>query len=92
MVKAFVQGARYVAEHPDESAEIASRHIGIAPRFIRASLAHCRPNVHALHNRPAMDAVLGLMTRMKYLERPPANYLDTTVLDAIFPFQKRRPI
>jgi ABC-type nitrate/sulfonate/bicarbonate transport system substrate-binding protein len=85
MVRAYVQAARHVASHPDESATIAANYIGIAPKFIRAALRHCRPNVHALHNRQAMNAVLALMQEVGYLEQMPANYLDTTVLDNICP-------
>jgi ABC-type nitrate/sulfonate/bicarbonate transport system substrate-binding protein len=85
VVRAFVAGAQFVAAHPDESAAIAARYIGIADRFIRAALDHCRPNVHALHNRRAMDAVLGLMRQVGYLEEAPVHYLDTSVLDGISP-------
>jgi ABC-type nitrate/sulfonate/bicarbonate transport system substrate-binding protein len=85
MVRAFVQGAQYVLDHPDESAAIAARYIGIAPRFIRAALNHCRPNVHALHNKTARDAVLTLMQQMGYLEQMPTTYLDTSALDRILP-------
>jgi ABC-type nitrate/sulfonate/bicarbonate transport system substrate-binding protein len=83
MVSAYVEGARYVAESPEESAKIGARYIGIAPRFILAALAHCRPNVRALHNQQAMIAVIGFMREMGYLERPPTNYLDTALLDSI---------
>jgi ABC-type nitrate/sulfonate/bicarbonate transport system substrate-binding protein len=83
MVQAFVDGARFVLDHPDESAEIAATFIGIAPRFIRAGLNHCRPNVHALHNEQAMQGVLQLMKQMGYLDGRPRHYLDTTFLDRI---------
>jgi len=85
MVRAYVQGARYLGEHIEESAAIAARYIGIAPRFIQTALTHCRPNVHALHNQQAMNAVLALMQQVGYLERAPTNYFDTTVLDTLFP-------
>jgi ABC-type nitrate/sulfonate/bicarbonate transport system substrate-binding protein len=84
MVRAYVEGARFVLDYPEESAEIASRFIGIAPRFIRAALEHCRPNVLALNNEQAMQGVLGLMWQMGYLERQPGDYLDTTFLDRAY--------
>lgn len=83
MVRAFVEGAQFVLDHPEEAADIAAGYIGIASRFIHAALSHCRPNVHALHNESAMQGVLGLMRQMGYLEREPADYLDTTFLDRI---------
>jgi ABC-type nitrate/sulfonate/bicarbonate transport system substrate-binding protein len=83
MVFAFVQGAHYVAAHADEAAEIAARHIGIAPKFILGGLKHSRPNVRALHNQRAMDDVLMLMKQMGYLEQRPTNYLDTSVLERV---------
>jgi NitT/TauT family transport system substrate-binding protein len=83
MVSAYVEANRYVDKFPEESAQIAARYIGIAPRFILTALAHCRPNVRALHNQQAMAAVLGFMREMGYLERPPTDYLDTTLLDSV---------
>jgi NitT/TauT family transport system substrate-binding protein len=83
MVRAYVDGARFVVEHPEEAADIAARFIGIAPRFIRAALHQCRPNVRALHNEQAMQGILAFMGQMGYLERPPADYLDTSFLDRI---------
>ncbi len=83
MVKAYVAGARYVAANPDESASIAAGYIGIAPRFIRAALHHCRPNVDALRNQQAMDGVLELMRAMKYLDRTPEGYLDLSWLNNV---------
>jgi len=83
MVRACVAGARYVADNPDESAAIAARYIGIGTHFIRAALEHCRPNVHALQNDKAMNAVLGLMRELGYLERPPVGFLNMTFLDGI---------
>ncbi len=85
MVRAYVQGARFVADHPEEAATIAARYIGIAPKFILASLKHCRPNVHALHNTQAMNAVLELMREMGYLERLPAGYLNLAALERVSP-------
>jgi NitT/TauT family transport system substrate-binding protein len=85
MIRAYVAGAQYVENHPDEAAAVAAPYIGIAPRFIRAALDCCRPNVHALANTQAMDAVIALMRQVGYLDRSPTRFLDTTLLNRISP-------
>jgi len=85
MVAAFVQGARYLEAHPDESAAIAARYIGIGERFVRSALLVNKPNIHALENTQAMNSVINLMTRMQYIDRPPAKcfYEDSFLKEAV---------
>jgi ABC-type nitrate/sulfonate/bicarbonate transport system substrate-binding protein len=85
MVRAYAEGAQFVAAHPDEAAAIAARYIGLAARFIRAALDCCRPDVHALHHQQAMDAVLQFMCQMGYVQQPVTGFIDTTFLDDIWP-------
>jgi NitT/TauT family transport system substrate-binding protein len=81
-VRAFVRGATFVREEPARTADIAYRHIGIAPRFIRAALERNLPDVDALRNRGAMDQILDLMRDLGYLRGEPGEYLDLSFLDA----------
>ncbi len=83
MVAAFVRGARFSDENPDEAAAIAAGFIGIAPRFVRAALNRCRPNVRALTHTAAVDGVLALMQRLGYLDRrPDSGFYDGSFLAA----------
>ena len=82
VVRAFVRGADFVRAKRDETAEIASRYIGIHPRFIRAALDRNLPDVDALRNRTAMEGILALMADLGYLQGTPSGYLDLSFLDA----------
>ncbi len=82
VVNAFVRGAQFVRQHPDQAAAIAADYIGMNPTFIRQALQHNWPNVDAIRNREAMDQVLSLMRQLGYLKRPPQNFMDLSFLDA----------
>src|SRR5690606_28950273 len=82
VVRGFVRATRFVAEHPAESAEIASRYIGVDARFIASALERNRPHPDAIRNQSAMDEILSLMVRLGYLERIPSGYADLSFLDA----------
>lgn len=82
MVRAFVAGARVVAEDPDRAAAIGGRHIGVHPRHVRGALAHNAPDVDALERLEAMDAVLELMLARGYVaRRPDPGFKDLSFLD-----------
>ena len=81
MVDAFVRGARFVQENPDETAAIAADYIGIGPDIVREALRNNQPNLDAIRNQAAMDQVLSLMSDLDYIGRPPENYLDLSFLD-----------
>jgi ABC-type nitrate/sulfonate/bicarbonate transport system substrate-binding protein len=82
MVRAFVRGAAFVNEKPDEAAEIASGHIGIHPRFIREALRRHPPNVDALRSSAAMQKIQQLMVELGYCKRAESGFLDLSFLDA----------
>jgi len=82
VVNAFVCAVEHVNAMPQESAEIAHRYIGIAPRFIERALMVNRPNADAIRNQAAMDTVLDLMLSLGYLKTRPEGYCDTRFLDA----------
>lgn len=81
VVKAFVRGAIFVKEHPEESADIASRYIGIDAGFIRSALLVNQPNVDAIRNKRAMEGVLSLMMKLGYIEKLPTSFSDLNFLD-----------
>jgi len=81
VVRAFIRGAGFVHDSPEESAAIAYRYIGIHPRFIHQALLRNRPIVDAIRNREAMDSILLLMIKLGYLKRKPCDYMDLTFLD-----------
>jgi NitT/TauT family transport system substrate-binding protein len=81
VVKAFVRGAKFVHENPEEAAEIAFRHIGVNPRFIHQALLRNRPNIDAIRNKKAMDNVLSLMIRLGYIKKIPSEFADLSFLD-----------
>ena len=83
VVRAFARGVTFVKQHPDESAEIASRHIGINSRFIRAALDHNQPNIDAIRNQEAMDNILALMLKLGYISAIPNRYRDLRFLDKV---------
>lgn len=82
VVAAFVDGACFVAEQPDEAARIAARYIGIDAGFIREALNRNRPNVDAIRNAEAMGRILTLMQKLGYVERRPDSFMDLSFLDA----------
>ncbi|MFO7692416.1 MAG: ABC transporter substrate-binding protein [Vicinamibacterales bacterium] len=83
VVRAFARGVVFVKDHPDESAEIASRYIGIHSRFIRAALDRNRPDVDAIRNQKAMDDILALMLQLGYITSIPTRYRDLSFLDRV---------
>ncbi|MDX2167907.1 MAG: ABC transporter substrate-binding protein [Deltaproteobacteria bacterium] len=83
VVEVYVHAIARVHAQPDEAAEIAARYIGMRADWIRQALRVNRPDAEAVRNQRAIDAVLGVMARHGYLERPPADYLDLRALDAL---------
>lgn len=81
VVRAFAKGADFVLKNPDESAEIASRHIGISASIIRKALDANKPNVDALRNTDAMKQIIDLMKQLGYVEEDSSQYLDLSFLD-----------
>lgn len=81
VVNAFVRGAAFVQASPDESSEIASRYIGVNPRFIREALNVNKPDIHAIRNETSMQAILSLMRELGYLKKIPTQYVDLRFLD-----------
>lgn len=82
VVRAFVRGVEFVRGNPDEAAEIGSRYIGVNARFIREAFDRNLPRADAIRNRDAMDAILGLMVELGYLDRVPNDFVDLSFLDA----------
>ena len=83
VVRAFVRGARHVAEAPDEAADIAARYIAVDARFVRCALRSNRPDVLALHNQAAMDTIIDLMLERGYIALRPGDYADLRFVEAI---------
>jgi ABC-type nitrate/sulfonate/bicarbonate transport system substrate-binding protein len=83
VVRAFARGMSFVGERPDEAAEIASAYIGVHPRFIRAALRANHPRLDGIRNRDAMEKVLSLMKRLRYLADGPGDFVDTRFIDRI---------
>jgi len=83
VVRAFARGVKFVKENPDESAEIASRYIGIHSRFIRAALQNNQPNLDAIRNQKPMDDILTLMRQLGYIKTIPTRYRDLRFLDKV---------
>ncbi len=81
IVRAFVRGVTFVKENPEESAQIASRYIGINAGFIRSALLVNKPDVDAIRNKRAMEGVLSLMMKLGYIEKLPTNFSDLNFLD-----------
>jgi ABC-type nitrate/sulfonate/bicarbonate transport system substrate-binding protein len=82
VVDAFVSGARFVRERPEEASEIAARYIGVNARFIREALRRNPPNLDAVRNDLAMSQILALMEQLGYIQRQPHSYRDLRFLDA----------
>jgi ABC-type nitrate/sulfonate/bicarbonate transport system substrate-binding protein len=81
VVNAFVRGSNFVREEPEESAEMARRYIGIKAGYIREALRVNQPDVDAIRNTDAMEAILRLMMELGYIHQIPAGYSDLTFLD-----------
>lgn len=81
VVRAFARGAGFVRDEPGETAEIASRYIGVNERFIEDALDHNHPNPDALRNQEAMESVLGLMVELGYIASVPSGFADLSFLD-----------
>jgi len=82
VVNAFVRGARFVHERPDEAAEIAAGYVGVNARFIRQALHRTPPVLDAIRNLDVMNEILSLMQRLGYIKEPPQRYSDLRFLDA----------
>jgi NitT/TauT family transport system substrate-binding protein len=82
VVRAFVRGCAFVRQHSEETAEIASRYIGIHTRFICDALHHHPPDVDAIRNRASMDQIQQLMVELGYTGRPQTGFSDLSFLDA----------
>lgn len=82
-IRAFVRGVTFVKENPDESAQVASRYIGINVGFIRKALNVNKPDMDAIRNKQAMDGVLSLMKKLGYIDKIPTNFSDLTFLDKV---------
>lgn len=80
MVAAFVDGARYIEECPDDAAALSERYIGIGGPFIRKALERNRPCIDALSNTASMEAILSLMMELGYLDRRPVGYVELSML------------
>lgn len=83
VVRAYVKGADFVKENPDESSQIASKFIGISADIIRKSLDANRPNVDSLRNTEAMNKIIDLMKQLGYVEEDSSQYLDLSFLDEV---------
>jgi ABC-type nitrate/sulfonate/bicarbonate transport system substrate-binding protein len=81
VVNAFVRGASFVEERPDESAAIAGRFIGIDPGFIRKALERNRPEVTAIRNSSAVEQILGLMKKLGYAKTEPRGFIEPRFLE-----------
>ncbi|MEZ4652766.1 MAG: ABC transporter substrate-binding protein [Candidatus Eisenbacteria bacterium] len=81
VVSAFVRGAAFAQEHPDEAVCVAARTIGISEEFIRKALDHNHPDVCAIQNEQAVAQILQLMLRLGYLEDEPRGFLDLRFLN-----------
>lgn len=83
VVRAYARGAEFVLKNPDESAQIASKFIGISAAIIRKSLDSNKPNVDALRNTDAMKRIIELMKELRYVESDSSQYLDLSFLDGV---------
>jgi ABC-type nitrate/sulfonate/bicarbonate transport system substrate-binding protein len=81
MVGAYLRAARFVDNEPGESAEIASRFIGVSAAIIGKALAVNRPDPRAILNQDAMDRIIELMIKRGYLQVPPKAYKDLSYLE-----------
>jgi NitT/TauT family transport system substrate-binding protein len=83
VVRAWARGVTFTRSNPQETAEVAHRYIGVAPRFIEAALKTNAPDLHAVRNAAPMSRILSLMRDLGYLERVPDGVVDLRFLDAL---------
>jgi NitT/TauT family transport system substrate-binding protein len=83
VVRAFVRGANEVLRDPDAAARDAAPYIGVSEAFIAASLRVNRPDVDAIRNTEAMDAILRLMKKLGYIQTLPTGFTDLRFLDRV---------
>jgi ABC-type nitrate/sulfonate/bicarbonate transport system substrate-binding protein len=81
MVGAYLRAARFVDNEPGESAEIASKFIGVSATIIRKALAVNRPDPRAILNQDAMDRIIELMIKRGYIQVLPKAYKDLSFLE-----------
>lgn len=81
VVNAFVRGASFVEERPDDAAAIAGRFIGIDTGFIRKALDRNRPEVTAIRNARAVEEILGLMRKLGYMKAQPGDIFEFGFLE-----------
>lgn len=74
VLAAFLAGAEFIRNAPDEAAEIAEGYIGISRTYIRKALEVNRPNPLALESEEAIDSILQLMQSLGYLETLPDSF------------------
>jgi len=83
VVRAFARGADYARESVSETAEIASRYIGVHEQFIEHALRRNHPNVDAMRNTEAIQHVLALMRSLGYVHGPHGDFSDLSFLDRV---------
>jgi ABC-type nitrate/sulfonate/bicarbonate transport system substrate-binding protein len=81
VVNAYVEASAFVHEKPDAAAEIGAPFIGVHVDIVRRALTVNRPNVDAIRNTDAMQAVLKLMQKLGYVEQLPQNFAELRFLD-----------
>ncbi len=81
VVRAFVRGVGFTRSEPEETAEIAARHIGIDSSFIAAALRRHPPAADAIRSDDSIGAILSLMRRLGYLAGPTTGLFDLSFLD-----------
>lgn len=81
MVGAYLRAARFVDDEPAETAEIASKFIGVSATIIRKALTANRPDPRAILNQDAMDRIIELMIKRGYIQVPPKAYKDLSFLE-----------
>lgn len=80
-VNAFVSAVDFVHKNPKETAEIASRYIGVNADYIEQALANNSPQIDAIRHQDSMDKIINLMLDLGYLKKRPTDYCDLTFLD-----------
>jgi ABC-type nitrate/sulfonate/bicarbonate transport system substrate-binding protein len=81
VVRAFVRGAGFVRDEPEETAEVAARYIGVHRRFVEEALTRNRPDVDAIRNEDALKEILSLMATLGYGDGRTSAFVDLTFLD-----------
>ncbi|MBI2963538.1 MAG: ABC transporter substrate-binding protein [Deltaproteobacteria bacterium] len=81
VVDAYLRAATFVHDDPQEAARLAAPYIGVHADTVRRALAVNRPDVDAVRNRDAMEAILALMQRLGYVAEPPRGFADLRFLD-----------